>query len=204
MRRRKAFKLTKKERALAAVNLLREMYPNAICSLDYEFPFQLLVAVRLSAQCTDARVNLVTPALFERYKTIEDFANADPAEVGKYIYSCGFYKSKAESIVGMAQKILADYNGEVPDNIDDLLTLPGVGRKTANLIVGDIYGKAAHCGGYALHTHHKQARPCGGKRPEKNRICAQKNNSCAGRLGFLPQNCSFRQRGLHGKKSKVR
>ena len=81
MRRRKAFKLTKKERALAAVNLLREMYPNAICSLDYEFPFQLLVAVRLSAQCTDARVNLVTPALFERYKTIEDFANADPAEV---------------------------------------------------------------------------------------------------------------------------
>lgn len=150
MRRRKAFKLTKKERALAAVNLLREMYPNAICSLDYEFPFQLLVAVRLSAQCTDARVNLVTPALFERYKTIEDFANADPAEVGKYIYSCGFYKSKAESIVGMAQKILADYNGEVPDNIDDLLTLPGVGRKTANLIVGDIYGKAAivvdtHC-----------------------------------------------------------
>lgn len=150
MRRRKAFKLTKKERALAAVNLLREMYPNAICSLDYEFPFQLLVAVRLSAQCTDARVNLVTPALFERYKTIEDFANADSAEVGKYIYSCGFYKSKAESIVGMAQKILADYNGEVPDNIDDLLTLPGVGRKTANLIVGDIYGKAAivvdtHC-----------------------------------------------------------
>ena len=89
MRRRKAFKLTKKERALAAVNLLREMYPNAICSLDYEFPFQRLVAVRLSAQCTDARVNLVTPALLERYKTIEDFANADPAEEGKSIYSCG-------------------------------------------------------------------------------------------------------------------
>ena len=85
MRLRKAFTLTKKERALAAVNLLREMYPNAIRSLDYEFPFQLLVAVRLSAQCTDARVNLVTPALFERCKTIEDFANADPAEVGKYI-----------------------------------------------------------------------------------------------------------------------
>ena len=142
--------MTKKERALAAVERLKALYPDALCSLTYETPFQLLVAVRLSAQCTDARVNLVTPALFARYKTIEDFAAADVAEVETYIHSCGFYKSKAESIVGMANRILDEFGGRVPDNIDDLITLPGVGRKTANLIVGDVYGKAAivvdtHC-----------------------------------------------------------
>lgn len=142
--------MTKKERAVKAVEILKELYPDAICSLTASNPFELLVAVRLSAQCTDARVNLVTPALFERYKTIEDYANADVKEIEKYIHSCGFYKSKAESIVGMAQKILSDFNGKVPDTIEDLITLPGVGRKTANLIVGDIYGKPAivvdtHC-----------------------------------------------------------
>ena len=142
--------MTKKERAVKAVEILKELYPEAICSLTASNPFELLVAVRLSAQCTDARVNIVTPALFERYKTIEDYANADVKEVEKYIHSCGFYKSKAESIVGMAQKVLAEFDGKVPDNIEDLITLPGVGRKTANLIVGDIYGKPAivvdtHC-----------------------------------------------------------
>ncbi len=142
--------LTKKERALKAIEILKELYPEAICSLNASNPFELLVAVRLSAQCTDARVNLVTPALFERYKTLEDYAGADVKEVEKYIHSCGFYKSKAESIVGMAQMILSDFNGEVPDNIDELIKLPGVGRKTANLIVGDVYGKEAivvdtHC-----------------------------------------------------------
>lgn len=142
--------MTKKERALKAVEILKEVYPDAVCSLTSKSPFELLVAVRLSAQCTDARVNLVTPALFERYKTIEDFANADVKEIEGYIHSCGFYKNKAESIVGMAQKILSDFGGRVPDNIEDLITLPGVGRKTANLIVGDVYGKAAivvdtHC-----------------------------------------------------------
>ena len=142
--------MTKKERALRAVEILKARYPDAICSLTYETPFQLLVAVRLSAQCTDARVNLVTPALFERYKTMQDFAEADVSEVEKYIHSCGFYKSKAQSIVGMAQKILDEFGGVVPDNIEDLITLPGVGRKTANLIVGDVYGKEAivvdtHC-----------------------------------------------------------
>lgn len=142
--------VTKKERALKAIEILKELYPEAICSLNASNPFELLVAVRLSAQCTDARVNLVTPALFERYKTLEDYASADVKEVEKYIHSCGFYKSKAESIVGMAQKVLSEFNGEVPDNIDDLIILPGVGRKTANLIVGDVYGKEAivvdtHC-----------------------------------------------------------
>ena len=142
--------MTKKERALKAIEILKKLYPEAICSLNASNPFELLVATRLSAQCTDARVNLVTPALFERYKTVEDYAAADVKDIEKYIHSCGFYKSKAESIVGMAQKILSDFGGEVPDNIEDLTTLPGVGRKTANLIVGDVYGKAAivvdtHC-----------------------------------------------------------
>ena len=142
--------MTKKERAARAVEILKEIYPEAVCSLTASNPFELLVAVRLSAQCTDARVNLVTPALFERYKTLEDYATADIKEVENYIRSCGFYKNKAESIIGMAQKILSDFGGEVPDNIDDLITLPGVGRKTANLIVGDVYGKEAivvdtHC-----------------------------------------------------------
>ena len=142
--------MNKKERALKAIEILKKLYPEAICSLNASNPFELLVATRLSAQCTDARVNLVTPALFERYKTVEDYAAADVKDIEKYIHSCGFYKSKAESIVGMAQKILSDFGGEVPDNIEDLTTLPGVGRKTANLIVGDVYGKAAivvdtHC-----------------------------------------------------------
>lgn len=142
--------MTKKEIAAAAVQALQELYPDAVCSLEYSDPFQLLVAVRLSAQCTDARVNLVTPALFERYKTISDMAAADVAEVEKYIYSCGFYKSKAKSIVAAAQKILGDFGGRVPDNMEELLTVPGVGRKTANLILGDVYSKPAvvvdtHC-----------------------------------------------------------
>lgn len=142
--------MTKKERALKAVEILKELYPEAICSLNASNPFELLVATRLSAQCTDARVNLVTPALFERYKTLEDYASADIKDIEKYIHSCGFFRSKAESIVGMAQKIISDFGGEVPDNIEDLTTLPGVGRKTANLIVGDVYGKEAivvdtHC-----------------------------------------------------------
>lgn len=140
----------KKERALKAVEILKELYPDAICSLTASNPFELLVAVRLSAQCTDARVNIVTPALFDRYKTIEDYAGADVKDIEKYIHSCGFYKSKAESIVGMAQRILSDFDGKVPDTLEELITLPGVGRKTANLIVGDIYGKPAivvdtHC-----------------------------------------------------------
>lgn len=133
--------MTKKQRALAAVEILKQRYPDALCSLNVSNPFELLVAVRLSAQCTDARVNLVTPALFAKYKTLDDYASADVADVENIIKSCGFYKNKALSIIGMAQKIRDDFGGKVPDNIDDLVTLPGVGRKTANLIVGDVYGK---------------------------------------------------------------
>lgn len=133
--------MTKKERVLKAIEILKELYPDALCSLNASNPFELLVAVRLSAQCTDARVNMVTPALFEKYKTLDDYCNADVKDIENLIHSCGFYKSKAESIIGMAQMIRDKFGGRVPDNIDDLITLPGVGRKTANLIVGDVYGK---------------------------------------------------------------
>lgn len=133
--------MTKKERALEAVEILKAVYPEAICSLTASNPFELLVAVRLSAQCTDARVNLVTPALFEKYKTLDDYANADLKDVEEIIKSCGFYKNKASSIIGMAKMVRDDFGGVVPDTIEELITLPGVGRKTANLIVGDVYGK---------------------------------------------------------------
>lgn len=133
--------MTKKERVLKAIEILKALYPDALCSLNASNPFELLVAVRLSAQCTDARVNMVTPALFEKYKTLDDYCNADIKDIENLIHSCGFYKSKAESIIDMAQMIRDKFGGRVPDNIDDLITLPGVGRKTANLIVGDVYGK---------------------------------------------------------------
>lgn len=135
--------MTKKERALLCVEALKKEYPEALCSLEYEDPFQLLVATRLSAQCTDARVNLVTPALFSKYPTAEAMAKADLTEVENFVHSCGFYHSKAKDIIGAAQGILERFDGKVPDNIENLTSLPGVGRKTANLIVGDIYKKPA-------------------------------------------------------------
>lgn len=133
--------MTKKQRALNAVEILKKEYPDAMCSLNASNPFELLVAVRLSAQCTDARVNLVTPELFEKYKTLEDYAGACLSDIERIVKPCGFYKNKASSIIGMARMIIDDFGGTVPDNIDDLVKLPGVGRKTANLIVGDIYGE---------------------------------------------------------------
>lgn len=135
--------MTKKEKALLAVEALKKEYPDAICALNSSNDFELLVATRLSAQCTDARVNLVTPALFAKYPALEDYANAKVEDVEELIHSCGFYHGKARDIIGMAQKILSDFNGKVPDNIEDLTSLPGVGRKTANLICGDVYGKPA-------------------------------------------------------------
>ena len=135
--------LDKKEKAALAVAALKQKYPEGICSLNAENPLQLLIATRLSAQCTDARVNMVTPVLFERYKTVEDFAEAKLEDVEQIIHSCGFFRAKAKDIIGMCRKMISDFGGNVPDNIDDLTSLPGVGRKTANLIVGDVYGKPA-------------------------------------------------------------
>ena len=135
--------MKKEEKAILAVNALKKEYPEALCSLNAGNEFELLVATRLSAQCTDARVNIVTPALFDKYKTLEDYASADLADVEAIVRPCGFYHNKAKDIIGMAQMILARFGGRVPDNIEDLTKLPGVGRKTANLICGDIYGKPA-------------------------------------------------------------
>lgn len=131
--------MTKKQLTLKSVEALKEAYPEAICSLVYSDPLQLLIATRLSAQCTDARVNLVTPELFSKYKTLDDLANAEVEDVEKIIRSCGFYHDKARDIVSIAKKIKSDFNGEVPSTIEDLTSLPGVGRKTANLIMGDVF-----------------------------------------------------------------
>lgn len=128
-----------KQQVSEIVRRLEECYPLADCTLDYKKDYELLFSVRLAAQCTDARVNEITPALFERFPTLESFAEADVAEVEKYVHSCGFYRAKARDIVGSAKMLLENFGGRVPDNMDDLLKLPGVGRKTANLILGDIY-----------------------------------------------------------------
>ena len=133
----------------AIIEELKKLYPDAVCSLDYRKDYELLFSVRLAAQCTDARVNLVTPALFERFPSLEAFAQATPEEVGEYVHSCGFWRAKAKDIVGSAQMLLSDFGGRVPDTMEDLLRLPGVGRKTANLILGDVYGKE----GYVCDTH---------------------------------------------------
>lgn len=121
------------------VDALKACYPDALCSLDYPKPYELLFAVRLSAQCTDERVNKVTPALFARFPTLESIAEAKPEEVEEYVRSTGFFRAKARDIVASAQMLLREFGGQVPDNMEDLLRLPGVGRKTANLILGDIY-----------------------------------------------------------------
>lgn len=142
--------MTKKQLALAAIEALKTAYPDAICSLEYADPLQLLIATRLAAQCTDARVNLVTPALFARFPTLEAFCDGTQEEIGALIHSCGFYKTKSKDILECCRMIRDRFGGTVPDTIEDLITLPGIGRKTANLVVGDIYGKPAvvvdtHC-----------------------------------------------------------
>lgn len=142
--------MRKKEIALAAVEALKNEYPDSICSLEYTDPLQCLVATRLSAQCTDARVNMVTPALFERYTCAADFAASTPDEVAEYIKSCGLYKTKSRDIVAMARVLVDRYGGEVPSTLDELTALPGIGRKTANLVMGDIFGMP---GAVVVDTH---------------------------------------------------
>ena len=156
------------EKVNAIIELLKKRYPDALCALHYEKDYELMIAVRLSAQCTDARVNLVTPALFEAYPTLEDMANADIAHVEELVHSCGFYKHKARDIVLGCQMLLRDYGGKVPGTMEELLRIPGVGRKTANLLLGDLYGVP---GSVVCDTH--CIRICGrlglsqGKEPEK-------------------------------------
>ena len=143
-------KMTKKQIALQAVEALKKEYPDAICSLTYTDPLQLLIATRLAAQCTDARVNMVTPALFERFSDAKAFADAQYEEVEEYIKSCGLYKTKAKDLVELGKMLVNDFDSTVPDTLEELITLPGIGRKTANLVMGDIFKKPAvvvdtHC-----------------------------------------------------------
>ncbi len=142
--------MTKKQRAVLAVEALKTLYPEAVCSLNADNPLQLLIATRLSAQCTDARVNMVTPALFARFPTLDAFADATPDEVGEYIRSCGLYKTKAKDIVAACVMLRDVFGGVMPDTVEELTKLPGIGRKTANLMCGDVFGKPAvvadtHC-----------------------------------------------------------
>ena len=152
----------------AIIDALKEKYPDPACALHYSKDYELMIAVRLSAQCTDARVNLVTPALFSAYPTLEAMANADITDVENYVHSCGFYKHKARDIVLACQMLIEKHNGKVPNTMEQLLELPGVGRKTANLLLGDLYGTP---GSVVCDTH--CIRICGrlglskGKEPEK-------------------------------------
>ena len=133
--------MKKKADVLHIIEELKIRYPDGICSLEYPKDYELLFSVRLAAQCTDERVNLVTPALFARFPTLESLASADVTEVEEYIHSTGFFRAKARDIVAASRMLLEEYGGRVPDTMEDLLRLPGVGRKTANLILGDIYHK---------------------------------------------------------------
>jgi len=135
--------MTKKQRVVEAVARLEKLYPEAICSLEYTDAFQLLIATRLSAQCTDKRVNMVTPDLFREFPTAEKMATADIKRIEELIKTCGLYKTKAKDLILIAQKLVSDFGGIVPDTIEELTTLSGVGRKTANLVCGDIYKKPA-------------------------------------------------------------
>ena len=142
--------MTKKQAAHEAVRLLKEAYPDAICSLEYRKPHELMIATRLAAQCTDARVNIVCVDLFDKYRSVRDFAEANLTDVEEIIKSCGLYKTNGHDIIAMCQMLMEKYNGELPDTVEELTKLPGIGRKTANLVVGDVFHKPAivcdtHC-----------------------------------------------------------
>lgn len=124
-----------KNRAIKIIKILKESYPDAKCSLDFSTPFEMAISVMLSAQCTDERVNKVTPYIFSKYNTPSDFANLDITRIEELIHSCGFYKNKAKNIKNLSQKIISDYNGKIPNDMDELIKLPGIGRKSANVIM---------------------------------------------------------------------
>ncbi len=142
-----------KNEAIEIVKKLKEMYPDAKCSLDFKTPFEMLVAVCLSAQCTDDRVNQVTPELFKVYNSPLDFANCDLNYLEKLIHSCGFYKNKAKNLKAAGQKIITDFNGKVPNTMNELITIPGVGRKSANVIMLEAFNNPQ---GIAVDTHAKR------------------------------------------------
>lgn len=160
--------MMKKQDAKKVIETLRSTYPEATCSLDFTTPFEMVVSVMLSAQCTDERVNKTTPILFERCRTIEDYAKIDIYELENIIHPCGFYKNKAKNIKLCAKQVLENFDGVVPNNMDDLLTLAGIGRKSANVILLEVYGIVS---GIAVDTHAKRISNLMGfskqKEPEK-------------------------------------
>ena len=162
----------KKARALKIVRILKRAYPDAECSLDYKNPLQLLVATILSAQCTDKRVNMVTPALFKRYKTAADFAGANIAELQSLIRSTGFYRNKAKNIKAACRMIVDEFGGKVPDTMEDILKLPGVARKTANIVLGNAYGVIE---GVPVDTHAIRISYLLGLTKEKNPLKIEKD-----------------------------
>ena len=151
--------MTKKERMQAVTERLKQVYPEAVCALHYTHDYELLFATRLSAQCTDARVNIVTEKLFSDFPTLESFAEASEEEIAEDIRSCGLFRTKARDLHACAVMLLAEYGGRVPDTMEELLRLPGVGRKTANLILGDIFGKPA----IVCDTAVQPSRLCSGR-----------------------------------------
>lgn len=155
------------EKVNEIIEILKERYPAALCALHYAHDYELMIAVRLSAQCTDARVNLVTPTLFARFPTLDAFADAEVDEVAQYVRSCGFYRQKAKDIVLACQMLREVYDCKLPDTMDELLKLPGVGRKTANLLLGDVYGQpAVVCDTHCIRISNRLGL-ARGKEPEK-------------------------------------
>ena len=158
-----------REKVEQLIRALQEAYPDPVCALHYEKDYELMIAVRLSAQCTDERVNQITPALFARFPTLEAFAEADVAEVEELVHSCGFFRQKAKDIVLACQMLLTEHGGKVPDTMEALLKLPGVGRKTANLLLGDLYGipGSVVCDTHCIRISNKLGL-ARGKEPEKD------------------------------------
>ena len=171
-----------KKRVLEIVRRLEEEYPLAECTLDFKKDYELLFSVRLAAQCTDARVNMITPALFERFPTLQSFADAEPEDVEPYVRSCGFYRAKARDIVASARMLVDNYGGRVPDTMEELLKLPGVGRKTANIVMNNVFGVVE---GIAVDTHvnriaHKLGLVVPKRETDPNKVEAQL-------LGLIPR-----------------
>ena len=156
------------EKVVRIIELLKESYPDPMCALQYDHDYQLLIAVRLAAQCTDERVNMITPALFERFPTLNDFAEANVSEVEEYVHSCGFYRHKARDIVLACQMLRDKFGGKVPQTMEELLSIPGVGRKTANLLLGDLYAVPGSvvCDTHCIRITNKLGL-ARGKEPEK-------------------------------------
>ena len=183
--------MTKAEIARSAVELLKKEYPKAECTLEYSDAWQLLVCTRLAAQCTDKRVNMIAPALFERFKTVRDFADADINELMELIKSCGLYKTKANDLIKAARFVIDNYNSPVPDTMEKLIKIPGVGRKTANLILGDVFGKPAvvvdtHCfritKRLGLHDHPGYEKAASVERELRELIDGSESNDFCHRL----------------------